>query len=116
MIIIKNISKTINFNRFISKIDRFISKIDIVDSIKSLESESTTIGQSNSDFRFDSKSSIRFGDPNRISLIVTNSFTKIVMAMMPNLQKIPELTKTDCESAINSELKQCSSPLDWFGI
>ena len=42
-ILIENISKTIDFNRFISKIDRFYIEFEIDESIKSLKSESTLI-------------------------------------------------------------------------
>ena len=53
-----------DINRFISKIDRFYIEIAIVDSNQILKSESTTV-----DDRI--RNSIRFGDPNRISLVLT---------------------------------------------
>ena len=56
------------FNRNYTKINRFYIKIVIDDSIKSLESESTIIRQSNSDRDFDSRTTIRFGILNHISL------------------------------------------------
>ena len=74
-----NQSKMVEFYRKLVVFDRkrqYISKktlkIDIVDSIKSLKSESTIIWRSNSDFRLDSTTSIRFGSPNRISLLNTS--------------------------------------------
>ena len=67
----------VEFDRFQSKIDQFYIEFDQIDSIKSLESESTSIRQSNSDSKFDSTTSIRFGTPNRISLVDKNVSYKV---------------------------------------
>ena len=53
----------------ISKIDQFYIEFDIVASDFNDLYRIDDIRRSNSDFRFDSTTSIRFGDPNRISLI-----------------------------------------------
>ena len=63
-LLIDFILKKINLIKNRSILDRIISKIDLVDS-----TESTIIRLSNSDRDFDSKLSIRFADPNRISLL-----------------------------------------------
>ena len=62
--------KSIDFNRFILKIDRFCIKIDIVVALN-LEIRIDIYRRSNSDRDFDLKSSIRFADTNRISLVGT---------------------------------------------
>ena len=61
----------INLIENISKIDPFYIEIVIVDSIKSLESESDHNRQSNSDRHFDSTTTIQFGTSNCISLDLT---------------------------------------------
>ena len=64
------------------KIDRFYIEFDIVDSIKSFESESMIIGQSNLDFRFDSTTSIRLGLPNPISLEIGDNLQTFYIAQL----------------------------------
>ena len=61
---------------YISKIDRFWIKIAIVVSDFNDLYGIDVNRQSNSDRDINSKSSIRFGDPNRISLVSTNGLTK----------------------------------------
>ena len=70
-LLIKNISKKIDFNRKYIKFDRIYIEIEILDSNSSLESESDGNRRSNSDRDFDSTMMIGFGTPNRISLIWT---------------------------------------------
>ena len=59
----------IDLNRFISKIDRFLIEIAIVDLNPSLDFKSDRNQRSNSDFIFDSTTTIPFVTPNRISLV-----------------------------------------------
>ena len=83
----------IDLNRLISKIDRFCIEFAIVDSILILEIRIEVIRRSNSDFRFDSTTSIRFGDPNRISLMggFINDVTSgagLKLCMKPNIKYV----------------------------
>ena len=70
-LLIKNISKKIDFYRKYIEFDQIYIKIEIVHLDSSLESKSDRNRQSNLDRDFDSTTTIWFGTPNRISLLKT---------------------------------------------